>query len=302
MDLGGHEAAALLTLLRTRERGTTWSSIATEVADHGSAVALLEAQHDGELFPSAQLEQAQADAQEQLRNWATAGYRWVTVLDDTYPAQLRDIREAPPFLFYAGHLQPDERGVSIVGSRNASAAALGFASEAARYLVGTGLSVLSGLADGIDTAAHSAALTAGGRTVAFLGTGIARSYPAQNRALQQEISERGLLLSQFYPEAAPTKHTFPMRNAIMSGYGIATLIVEAHEYSGTRIQARVAREHGRPVILTRDVVDTTTWGREAADTSAAYVIDSIDELADTIRQIRELDERMSRALAELTVT
>src|SRR5699024_1929856 len=138
MDLGGHEAAALLTLLRTRERGTTWSSIATEVADHGSAVALLEAQHDGELFPSAQLEQAQADAQEQLRNWATAGYRWVTVLDDTYPAQLRDIREAPPFLFYAGHLQPDERGVSIVGSRNASAAALGFASEAARYLVGTG--------------------------------------------------------------------------------------------------------------------------------------------------------------------
>lgn len=115
------------------------------------------------------------------------------------------------------------------------------------------LSVIAGLAEGIDTAAHRAALVAGGRTVAFIGTGIDKRYPAANIEIHDEIAHSGLVLSQFYPGAGPTKHTFPMRNVLMSGYGLATIVVEAGEYSGSRIQARTAGEHGRPVILTDSV-------------------------------------------------
>lgn len=149
------------------------------------------------------------------------------------------------------------------------------------------------------TAAHRAALDAGGRTVAFLGTGITRSYPASNRALQREIAERGLLLSQFYPEAPPTKQSFPMRNATMSGYGLATLVIEAGEHSGTRIQARVAGEHGRPVILTDRVVASTTWGKALAGRPGVYVVGSIAELAQAITDVREAPQRLMNALDEL---
>src|ERR1700744_4410475 len=98
------------------------------------------------------------------------------------------------------------------------------------------VTVVSGLARGIDTAAHRAALDAGGRTVAVIGTGIGRVYPAENRGLQNEIADRGLLISQFWPDAPPQKHTFLMRNATMSGYGLATVVVEAGEHSGARAQ------------------------------------------------------------------
>ncbi len=102
-----------------------------------------------------------------------------------------------------------------------------------------GITVISGLAAGIDTAAHVAALDAGGRTVAVLGTGINRVYPAANRELQERIACEGLVLSQFWPDAAATKKSFPLRNATMSGYGRVTIVGEAGETSGARIQARV---------------------------------------------------------------
>jgi DNA processing protein len=136
------------------------------------------------------------------------------------------------------------------------------AADIARALVARKMTVVSGLARGIDTAAHRAALDAGGRTVAVIGTGIGRAYPAENHALQDEIASRGLVLSQFWPDASPDKRSFPMRNATMSGYGLATVVVEAGEKSGARIQARVAVEHGRQVILTDRVVARNTWARE----------------------------------------
>lgn len=126
----------------------------------------------------------------------------------------------------------------VMAPPGASARALGVADFAARRLVERGLSVISGLAAGVDSAAHCAALDASGRAVAFLGSGITKYYPVQNWELQDEIGRRGLVLSQSWPEAAPTKHSFPMRNAAMSGYGLATIVVEAGEHSGTRIQAR----------------------------------------------------------------
>lgn len=299
MESRDQEQAALLTLLRRRSGGASWSEIAAEVAAAGSALALLNEPAEDALFASPDLEPDLEHARDDVRAWTSAGYRLVTVLDAEYPSRLLGIRETPPFLFYEGTLREPEEGVSVVGSRSASERGLRLATDAARLLASEGLTVIAGLAAGIDTAAHQAALDAGGRTVAFLGTGITQSYPASNRALQREIAQRGLLLSQFYPDAPPTKQSFPMRNATMSGYGLATLVIEAGEHSGTRIQARLAGEHGRPVILTDRVVATTSWGAALVDRPNVYVVSSVAELAQAVNDVREAPVRLRSALNKL---
>ena len=293
------ELEALLTLLRRRPGGAPWNEIALDVAARGSAIAVLGELADDVLFASPDDAADSAKAVRLVEEWHSAGYRAVSVLDAQYPTRLLGIRETPPFLFYEGTLAEHDDGMSVVGSRNASTWGLRFAAEAARLLVEQGLSVIAGLAAGIDTAAHRAALDAGGRTVAFLGTGIVRTYPASNAELQHEIAARGLLLSQFYPDAPPTKQSFPMRNATMSGYGLATIVIEAGEHSGTRIQARVAGEHGRPVILTSRVVDATTWGKHLVARPNVYVIDSLGDLAEAVKRVREEPERLRSALDAL---
>lgn len=302
MESRDQELAALLTLLRRKSRGASWNEIAAEVAVAGSAVALLNRPTEDALFASPELEPDLEQARDDVRAWTRAGYRFLTVLDADYPSQLLGIRETPPFLFYEGSLQTRDEGISVVGSRSATEWGLRLATEASRHLASEGLTVIAGLAAGIDTAAHQAALAVGGRTVAFLGTGIAQSYPSSNRDLQREIAERGLLLSQFYPDAPPTKQSFPMRNATMSGYGLATIVIEAGEKSGTRIQARVAGEHGRPVILTDRVAATTTWGAAMVDRPNVYVVSSTAELAKAISDVREAPARLRSALDELVST
>lgn len=296
------EAAALFALLRARPKGASWGSIASEVELAGSASAVLNAGDDGALFAAIDAEGEIERAAKQLAEWIGEGYRFVTVLDDEYPARLRDIREVPPFLFYEGDLRGHDVGMSVVGSRSASPWGLAFAAEAARLLVSEGLSVIAGLAAGIDTAAHRAALDSEGRTVAFIGTGISQTYPRENAALQREIAERGLVLSQFYPDAPPTKHTFPMRNASMSGYGLATIVVEAGEHSGTRIQARLAGQHGRPVILTDRVAARTTWGQALVGKPSVHVVANLGELSAALSEVREASGRLRNALEALTVS
>lgn len=129
-----------------------------------------------------------------------------------------------------------------------------------------------------------------GRTIAFIGTGIDRQYPAENRDLQKRIENEGLVLSQFMPGAEPTRQTFPMRNALMSGYGIATIIADANEHSGTRIQARQAQRHGRPVILNHTVMDGTQWGRELADKPGVYVVRDASGASDALDYIMSIDD------------
>ncbi|GAB3165049.1 hypothetical protein GCM10027059_22150 [Myceligenerans halotolerans] len=292
------EIAALLVLLR--EQKSSWGRIASQVAFEGSAFSLLTAtEGDGALFDLPADEARIDEARTEVQAWESQSLQIVTVLDAQYPQRLLDIRETPPFLFYAGDLRADDAGMSLVGSRNASPDALRLAGDIARFLVDQGMTVISGLAAGIDAAAHRAALDVGGRTVAFIGTGITRAYPAANADLQQEVAERGLVLSQFYPEAPPTKQSFPMRNASMSGYGLATIVVEAGEHSGTRIQARLAGEHGRPVILTEKVASTTTWGGALRGQPGVYIVDSMDDLAAAVREIQEQPRRVDEALAAL---
>ncbi len=225
----------------------------------------------------------------------------LTLFDDEFPPQVREVHDVPPLLFARGRLAATgetELGACIVGSRKASPAALQFASDVATALVRSGTAVVSGLAEGIDTAAHRAALEAGGRTVAVIGTGIDQVYPAANRQLQQRIEREGLVLSQFWPGSGPTKVSFPLRNATMSAYGMCTLIVAAGEQSGARIQARQAVAHGRPLILTRHVAESTGWGRELASSAddVQVVIDAdaaVEAISGVLKRPRQLDDLLA---------
>lgn len=270
----------MIALLRTRPAGLTWHQITAEVDAAASAVAVWEEHHPATLFDDGPQRSVLAEARADLERWRAAGLGFLTFLDDDYPAQLREVHDLPPVLFHRGRLVPDDVAVSVVGSRNASDRGLAMARSLAAGLVDRGIAVVAGLAKGIDTVAHIATLEAGGRTVAVIGTGITRCYPAENRALQDRIATDGLVLSQFWPDAPPTKQTFPMRNAVMSGYGRATIVVEAGEHSGARIQARQAVAHGRPVILTELVVGGNQWARAMVGRPGVHVAaDSADALA-----------------------
>ncbi len=234
-----------------------------------------------------------------MQGWADEGLSFVTVLDDAYPARLRQVHQAPPFLFARGRLVSDDPAVSVVGSRKASPQGLHIAAGVATALAQRGVTVLSGLAAGIDAAAHRAALAAGGRTVAVIGTGIRGYYPAGNRNLQDQIARDGLVLSQFWPDGPPRAQHFPMRNATMSGYGVATLVVEAGETSGARIQARVAVEHGRPVMLTDLVVERNLWAQALVGRPGVHVVKGTEQVLSLVDELLAEPERVEEFLAQL---
>jgi DNA processing protein len=293
------EPAALLALLRERPGRRGWAEITAEVLAAGSAVAVWERLVPPVLVhPGGEPGPLEAAAQ-QIARWTGQAWRVLTILDEDYPARLRAIHQAPPVLFGRGTVARDDVAVSVVGSRQASPRGLAIAAELARELVARGVTVLGGLALGIDAAAHRAALGAGGRTVGVIGTGIDRAYPAPNRELQEQIAGRGLVLSQFWPGAPPQRHNFLMRNATMSGYGLAMVVVEAGEQSGSRAQARIAVEHGRPVILTSLVVQGNDWARALVGRPGVHVAGRLQAVLDVVDQLIGEPAAVGAALSRL---
>ncbi|MGH3813093.1 MAG: DNA-processing protein DprA [Pseudonocardiaceae bacterium] len=291
------ERATLVALMRELPPTASWPGVVSEIIEAGSARSVWDAHHEQSLFDT-ETPVRIVEAARQIAGWRAAGLGVHTFRDASYPAQLREIHQVPPVLFTRGTLCPGESAVSVVGSRRASDQSLGWASELSTALVSAGITVVSGLAAGIDTAAHTAALDAGGRTVAVLGTGINRVYPAANRDLQERIAGEGLVLSQFWPDAAATKKSFPLRNATMSGYGRATIVVEAGETSGARIQARVGVEHGRPVILRDCVVRANEWARALQHRPGVQVVSGVDEVLGAVAALRpDLDDVLTGVLA-----
>ncbi|MGH3620694.1 MAG: DNA-processing protein DprA [Sciscionella sp.] len=290
------ERAVLLALMGERPQAA-WSALVADVIEAGNAAAVWATRHERTLFDPDPPEPI-AEAARQLAKWRATGLDVHTFRDPSYPAQLREIHQLPPVLFSRGNLLANERAVSVVGSRRASDPALAWTRKLAETLVSAGITVVSGLATGIDTTAHWATLEAGGRTVAVLGTGINRAYPAANRGLQDRIEREGLVLSQFWPDDPPTRTSFPIRNATMSGYGQVTVVVEAGEASGARIQARVGVEHGRPVILTDAVVRGNEWAKVLRHRPGVYVVSSTDEVLDLVAALRpDLDDVLNDLLA-----
>jgi DNA processing protein len=299
MSRSAEEHAALVALLRAQPKGTPWSAVSEDVLGLGSAVTLWEAHTGDSLIRDPARDAVLSQARTDVEAWARDGLRMLGILDDQYPARLREIHQAPPFLFAAGTVLTDDRAISVVGSREASPRGLQLAGEIASALAGDGITVLAGLAAGIDAAGHRAALAAGGRTVAIIGTGITRYYPAANKDLQDEIARRGLVLSQFWPDGAPAGYNFLMRNAVMSGYGRATVVVEAGEHSGTRAQARMAVEHGRPVILTEQVVASTEWAKSLVDRPRVYRAATAADVLSFVHEILESDTSVDRLVTDL---
>lgn len=293
----GSEQAALVALLQSRPRGMSWPAIMTAVFSADSAVTVWE-----ELTPDV-LDFGEATpldaAAAEIARWRASGLTFVTIFDEDYPRRLRGVHQAPPVLFARGSLRSDDRAVSVVGSREASERGRMIARGVATSLVAEGVTVVAGLALGIDTEAHVAALAAGGRTVAVIGTGINRAYPAANAGLHEEIAARGLLLSQFWPDAPPQKHTFLMRNATMSGYGLATVVVEAGEQSGARAQARMAVEHGRPVILTDLVVERNEWAKQLLGRPGVHAASGLSDVMTIVRRLVDDASAVTDTLRQL---
>jgi DNA processing protein len=227
-----------------------------------------------------------SEAAADVARWTTAGITLVSVLDPGYPVNLHAVHDRPALLFVRGTLSAgDERSVSIVGSRHASPEGVDHARQLATGLAEAGYVVASGLAAGIDAAAHTATLAAGGRTLAVIGTGVDRVYPSGHARFQRTIAEQGAVISCFWPDQAATRQSFPLRNGVMSGLTRATMIVEASSTSGTRIQARRALAHGRPVCLASKLL-AQPWAQQLAERPNVHVTDTADEIAVVIERQR----------------
>ncbi|HEY8502343.1 MAG TPA: DNA-processing protein DprA, partial [Solirubrobacterales bacterium] len=222
------ERAAVLALMARRK--VQWNRLAGSIEEGGSALALLKAleeSNDPRLFAVESAEITLDQLEERVISYEEEGIRLVTVLDATYPLNLRMVHDRPPALFVRGELRAaDERSVAVVGSRKASPEGLEKATEIAQDLAAHDYVVVSGLAAGIDTAAHRAALEAGGRTVAVIGTGLRHHFPKQNEGLQEQLGRESAVLSQFWPGQEPRPWTFRQRNAVMSGFARASVVVE----------------------------------------------------------------------------
>jgi DNA processing protein len=273
------ENAALITLLRQGKRSP--QAYAELVEEAGSAAAVLGAEDLQEELFHPDLE---AEIRE-IQGWESREIKLVSVLDPSYPGNLLGVHDRPALLFVAGALAPDDaRSLAVIGSRRASSHGLAVAKEIAEHLVERRYSVVSGLAAGIDTAAHRTALERGGRTVAVIGTGLLHAYPPQNAELQRLIADRCAVVSQFWPEAPPSRRSFPMRNAVMSGISLGTVIVEASHTSGARVQARLALAQGRPVFLLEALLEQD-WAKELATRSGTHVVKAPEEITATIERL-----------------
>jgi DNA processing protein len=173
----------------------------------------------------------------------------ITIDDQPYPSHLKTIHDPPPILYIKGQiLEADKKAIAIVGTRRPTRYGLETAERFAGQLAGMGITIVSGLALGIDAAAHRGALQAGGRTIAVMGSGIDQVYPSSNRTLAAEIEKHGALVTEFPLGQKPDKWTFPQRNRIISGLSLGVIMVEGHYDSGAMITAKEALDQGREVF------------------------------------------------------
>ena len=201
-----------------------------------------------------------------------------------YPPQLREIADPPPLLFVTGHPSLlSAAQIAVVGSRNPSQSGLNNATQFAKHLNQMGLGITSGLAIGVDTAAHQGALQAEKTTIAVLGSGLKQLYPKRNRHLALEISQHGALVSELPPDTPARAESFPRRNRIISGLSLGTLVVEATPQSGSLITARLAAEQGREVFaIPGSIHSPTSRGCHSLIRQGAKLVDCTDDILEEL--------------------
>jgi DNA processing protein len=206
---------------------------------------------------------ARAAAEDEMRRTLEAGGSVLTPEDEAYPDRLRQIYDPPTVLWIRGNVQLLARpGIAVVGTRQPSPYGSGMAELLSRDLANRRLVILSGMARGVDTAAHKGAIEAGGKTIAVWGTGIDVIYPKENKKLAESIvTSGGAIVSEYPLGTFPAPQNFPIRNRILSGMSVGVLVIEAAEYSGTRITARCAMEQNRDVYaVPGNVTNKNAWG------------------------------------------
>ena len=222
-----------------------------------------------------------------------SGVRILTGSDGEYPRMLREIPDPPAVLFVRGGFQPqDALAIAVVGTRHATQYGLRQAEDLGASLSRAGLTVVSGLARGIDSAAHRGALSAAGRTLAVLGSGVLNVYPPEHEKLAAEVVQHGALLSESPPQAAPVPGAFPQRNRIISGLALGAVIVEAGDRSGALITARLAMEQGREVFAVPGRVDgRAARGCHRLIRDGAKLVETADDVLEELGPLVEAAPR-----------
>jgi DNA processing protein len=236
----------------------------------------------GEAQP--EIDRARADAERALAS-RPAGSSLITFLDEAYPDLLRTLADPPLVLWVQGRLETlSETCVGVVGSRDALPASLAIARKLGRELSDAGVTVVSGLAVGVDGAAHAGALEGAGWTIGVLGSGLGRIYPPNHRDLARRIQERGAVVTELPPEAAPLQTHFPLRNRIISGLSRAVVVVEAGDKSGSLITARMANEQNRSVLaVPGGPLSGRHRGSHALIKDGARLVETVEDILDEIR-------------------
>jgi DNA processing protein len=277
------------------------------LAAHGSIAALLTAGASAwrtlglEAASIEALEHPDASRIEAARDWLRApARRLITIADPDYPPQLRRAPAPPPALFVAGDPYLLWRAqLAIVGSRAATADGIATTRDFAATLARAGLAIVSGLAEGIDGAAHAATLQAGGITIAVLGTGPERVFPRQHAALAAEIARTGAVVSEFLPGEPGSRQTFPRRNRVIAGLALGVLVVEAAQRSGALITARQASEAGREVFaIPGSIHAPLKRGCHRLIRDGAKLVERASDVLEELAPLaRELGTELERVLA-----
>jgi DNA processing protein len=237
---------------------------------------------------------AWADVEDEIRRIDAAGVTIVPFPDPCYPPRLRMIADSPPYLYIKGDLcAQDDRSVAIVGSRSASEYGRRVARDLARGLSSLGFTVVSGMARGIDGVAHEAALNTGGRTIAVLGSGADRAYPAEHERLYQRIIDNGAVISELPIGTRPAAFNFPARNRLISGLSLGVVVVEATEKSGSLITAALAVEQGREVFaVPGEVGSSRSRGAHRLIREGAKLVETVNDI------VEEIEPQLVRRAAE----
>ncbi|GAB4460114.1 MAG: DNA-processing protein DprA [Anaerolineales bacterium] len=226
------------------------------------------------------------------------GIKILTWQDEAYPQRLKEIDQPPPVLYVRGDYLPDDLfAVAIVGTRRVTPYGRQITEELSAFLAGRGMTVVSGLARGVDAIAHQSALKAGGRTIAVLGSGVDKIYPPEHRALAEQIMEHGALLSDYAPGTPPDASNFPPRNRIISGLSLAVVVVEAGETSGALITAEFAAEQGREVFaVPGSILAPQSKGTNKLIQNGALPLLSVNDLMQALDLTRMGEQKAARKI------
>jgi len=227
------------------------------------------------------------EVEKQLDLIGQSGTKVITIWDKEYPRQLKQIPDPPVLLFYQGQLKPQhQKSISVVGTRTPSNYGKMVAEELVKELVANGITIVSGLARGIDAVAHHTAIQSGGETLAVLGNGVDRLYPMDNRQLYQDIPQHGAILSEYFLGTGPDAVNFPKRNRIISGLSLGCLVVEAGDRSGALITAFYALNHNREVFaIPGNINSQRSRGANRLIKQGAKLVQNVNDILEEIGEL-----------------